>query len=74
MAKLVERLHKVPTAYGMVISAEKTKLMANCTRGINMRIKANGHKLETVTSSVVSVEDSKREILSGIAHTTVQQN
>ena len=74
MAKLVERLHKVPTAYGMVISAEKTKLMTNCTRGINKGIKANGQKLETVTSSVVSDGGSKREILSRIAHTTVQQN
>ena len=74
MAKLVERLHKVPTAYGMVISAEKTKLMANCTRGINKGIKANGQKLETVKSSVVSDEGSKREILFRIAHTTVQKN
>ena len=38
------------TAYGMEISAEKTKLMANNTSGINTEIKVNGQKLETVTS------------------------
>ena len=35
LAKLVERLDKASTAYGMEISAEKTKLMANNTSGIN---------------------------------------
>ena len=34
----------------MEISAEKTKLMANNTGGINTEIKVNGKKLETVTS------------------------
>ena len=34
----------------MEISAEKTKLMTNNTRGINTEIKVNGQKLETVTS------------------------
>ena len=34
-AKLVERLYKSSTAYGMEISAEKTKLMTNNTSGIN---------------------------------------
>ena len=52
----------------MEISAEKTKLMANNTSGINT-------KLETVTSfkylgSVVTDEGSKPEILSRIAQTT----
>ena len=42
LAKLVERLDKVSTAYGMVISAEKTKLMTNNTGGINKEIKVNG--------------------------------
>ena len=31
----VERLDKASTAYGMEISAEKTKLMTNHTSGIN---------------------------------------
>ena len=35
VAILVERLDKASTAYGMDISAEKTKLMTNNTSGIN---------------------------------------
>ena len=50
LAKLVERLDKASTAYGMEISAEKTKLMTNNTSGLNTEIKVNGQKLETVTS------------------------
>ena len=34
----------------MEISAEKTKLMTNNTRGIKTEIRVNGQKLETVTS------------------------
>ena len=37
LAKLVECLDKASTAYGMEISAEKTKLMTNNTSGINTR-------------------------------------
>ena len=36
-AKLVERLDKASTAYGMEISAEKTKLVTNKTSGINKK-------------------------------------
>ena len=52
VANLVERLGRASTAYGMEISAEKTKLMTNNTSGIgiNTEIKVNGRKLETVTS------------------------
>ena len=35
LANLVEHLDKASTAYGMEISAEKTKLMTNNTNGIN---------------------------------------
>ena len=35
LANLVERLDKASTAYGMEISAEKTKPMTNNTSGIN---------------------------------------
>ena len=49
-ANLVERIDKASTAYGMVISTEKTKMMTNNTSGINTEIKVNGQKLETVTS------------------------
>ena len=60
----------------MEISAEETKLMTNNTTGINIKIKENGQKLETVTSFkylglVVTDEGSKPEILSRIAQTTV---
>ena len=51
LTKLAERLDKASTAYGMEISAEKTKLMTNNTNtsGINKQIEVNGQKLETVT-------------------------
>ena len=75
LAKLVEHLDKASTAYGIEISAEKTKLMTNNTSGINTEIKVNGQKLETVTSfkylsSIITNESSKPEILSGTAQTT----
>ena len=75
LAKLVEYFDKASTAYGMEISAEKTKLMTNNTSGINTEIKVNGEKLETVTSfkylgSVITDESSKHEILSRIAQAT----
>ena len=74
LAKLVECLDKASTAYGLEISAEKTKLMTIAS-GINTEMKVNGQKLETVTSfkylgSVISDEGSKPEILSRIAQTT----
>ena len=75
LAKLVQHLDKASTAYGMEISAEKTKLMTNNTSGINTGIKVNGQRLETVTSfkylgSVITDEGSKPAILSRIAQTT----
>ena len=59
----------------MEISAEKTKLMTKNTSGINIEIKVNGQKPETVTSfkylgSVLTDEGSKPEIFSRIAQTT----
>ena len=49
LAKLVERLDKASTAYGMEISAEKTKLMTNIERTpvASTHIKLNGQKLQT---------------------------
>ena len=75
LAELVECLDKACTAYGMAISAEKTRLMTNNTSGINKEMKFNGQKFETVTcfkdlGSVVSDEGSKPEIFSRIAETT----
>ena len=74
LKKLVERLDKASTAYGMEISAKKTKLMTSDISGINTEIKVNGQKLETVTSfkylgSVITDEGSRPEILSRIAQT-----
>ena len=74
MAKLVECIDIASTAYGIEISAEKTKLMTN-TSGINTEINVNRQKLETVTSfkylgSVVFDEGSKLEIFSRTAQTT----
>ena len=76
LAKLVKCLDKASTAYGMEISAEKTKLMTINTNGISTEIKVNGQKIETVTSfkylgSLITDEGSKPEILSRIAQTTV---
>ena len=75
LANFVERLDKASTAYGMEISAKKTKLMTNNSGGINTDITVNGQKLETVTSfkhlgSVITDEGSKPEILSSIVQTT----
>ena len=75
LAKLVERLYKASTAYGMEISAEKTELRTNNTSGIDTEIKVNRQKHETVTSfkylsSVITDDGSKPEILSRIAQKT----
>ena len=75
LSKLVERLDKASTAYGMEISAEKTKLMTNNTSGINTEININGQKLETVISfkylgSILTDDGPKPEIPSRIAQTT----
>ena len=45
-AKLVLRLDKASTPYGIEISAKKTKLVTNNTSGINTEIKVNGQKLD----------------------------
>ena len=75
LANLVERLDKTSTAYGMQISAEKTKLMTNNINGICSTIKVSGEKLETVQSfkymgAIVTDEGSRPEILSRIAQAT----
>ena len=71
LEKLAECPYKFSTAYGMEISAEKTKLMINNTSGINTVIKASRQKLETFTTfnyldSVITEEGSKPELLSRI--------
>ena len=51
LAKSVERLDKASKAYGMEISAEKTKLMTNNTSGINTEIKVNRSLRQSQASS-----------------------
>ena len=50
VAKLVNRLDKASTAYGMEIGAEKTKLMTTNTSCIDTETQVNGQKLETATN------------------------
>ena len=63
LAKLVDRLDKASGAYGVEISAEKTKLMTNNTCGINTSQASS-------TLAHTTDEGSKPEILSRIAQTT----
>ena len=74
LAKVVERLDKASTAYGIGISSERSKLITDKTSGITTEIEENVQKLETVTSfkfigSVITDEGSKPEILSRITQT-----
>uniref|UniRef100_A0A3Q2XCC0 Reverse transcriptase domain-containing protein n=1 Tax=Hippocampus comes TaxID=109280 RepID=A0A3Q2XCC0_HIPCM len=71
---LVEHLDKASSAFGMEISAEKTKLMTNNPQGITTEIKINGSKFDTVKTfkylgSIISDEGSRPEILTRIAQT-----
>ena len=63
----MERLDETSTAYGMQISAEKTKLMTNNTNGISSNIRVNGEKLKSFQSfkylgAIVTDEGSMPEI------------
>ena len=74
LVKLINHLDTTSSKYGMEISAEKTKLMTNNTKGISLHVRIGGQKLETVQSfkylgSVVTDEGSKQEIMSRIAQT-----
>ena len=75
LASLVERLDNTSQAYGMEISAEKTKLMTNNTNGISTDIRISGQSLSTVSNfkylgSIISDQGSKPEVLARIAQTT----
>lgn len=71
----MNRLDKSSSAYGMQISAEKTKLMTNATYNINSTIKINDEKVEVVQSfrylgAIVNDEGSLPEVCSRIACAT----
>ena len=75
LENLVELLDRTSNAYGMQISAEKTKIMTNNTNGISTDIRVSGEKLKIVNSfkylgAIVTDEGSKPEILARIAQTT----
>ncbi|GFO17106.1 endonuclease-reverse transcriptase [Plakobranchus ocellatus] len=75
LASLVEQLDKASSNFGMEISAEKTKIMANRKEPSKKEIKVNGQILERVTKfkylgSIITDEKSKPEILPRIAQTT----
>ena len=75
LVRLVQQLDKTARAYGMEISAEKTKLMTNNSNGINTDIMINDQQLETVhrfkyLGAIVTDEGSKPEILARIGQTT----
>ena len=44
LASLVDRMDKTSAAFGMEISAEKTKLVTNNANGISINIRINGEK------------------------------
>ena len=50
LVKLINHLDTTSTKYGMEISAEKTKLMTNNTKGISLDVRIGDQKLETVQS------------------------
>ena len=75
LAALVDHLDKISSAFGMEISAEKSKLMTNNTDSIGIDIRVNGRKLNEVNSfkymgAVVIDQGSTPELLSRIAQTT----
>ena len=74
LASLMDRLDKTSAAFGMEISAEKTKLMTNNANGISIDIRTS-ENLDEVDSfkdlgAVITDHGSKPEVLSRIAQTT----
>ena len=74
LENFVRHLDRSSTAYGMEISANKTKLMTNSNNGIQRDITANGEKLETVKKfkylgAMVSDDGPKPEGIARIAMT-----
>ena len=75
LVNLVECLDSTSTAYGMQISAERTKLMTNNANGISADIRVSDVKLDCVDSfkylgAIIADEGSKPEVLARSAQTT----
>ena len=75
LVNLVECLDSSSTAYGMQISAEKTKLMTNNTNGISTDIRISDVKVACVDSfkysgAIIVDEGSKPEVLARSAQAT----
>ena len=75
LVELVDRLDKTSRAYGMQISAEKTKVMTNNSRGFTTDFTVSGQKIDPVKKfkylgAIVTDEGSKPEVRSRIAQAT----
>ena len=62
LASLVDRLDKTSAAFGMEISAEKTRLMTNYANGISIDIRMNGEKLARLIPSSIWVQSSQIKV------------
>ena len=62
LAPLVDRLDKTSAAFGMEISAEKTRLMTNYANGISIDIRMNGEKLARLIASSIWVQSSQIKV------------
>ena len=74
LADLVTRLDKAAARYGMVISADKSKVMTNRKTPMTTRIMVTDSQLETVEQfkylgSILNNEGSKTEVLARAAQT-----
>ena len=72
---LVDHLDKTSSAFGMEMSAEKSKLMSNNRYGISIDIRVDGEKLNEVNKfkymgAVIISQGSTPELLFRIAQTT----
>lgn len=78
-SKLIEsvyQLNRTSTAYGMIISADKTKVMTNNPNDIVAGILVNGHILEEVHSFkyfgiIISDKGTMLEVFARIAQMTI---
>ena len=63
LAALVDHLDKTSSAFGMEISAEKSKLMTNNTDGISIDIRVNGEKLNEVCTNNSNTSETENHLI-----------